>query len=421
MRPLFFPLIALFIFSNLHAQIAEFGFRGPLRDGIYPAKGLSKIWPAEGLPLAWTSTQIGKGYSSPVAANGKVYVGGLSEDGTQEVLTAFSSDGTLLWQTQYGTAWEQTYPESRSTPTVVGDDLYIESGKPEMVCVDAATGAVKWTIDAVERYNRKPTEYGPAESPLVVGNVVYFTTMSDKASLIAVNRKNGEVIWETPPFKGDLMYASPIFIEHRGKKQIIIINEFYVTGIDQSTGAIAWQTNIFDWVKAGVPDNKWRPQFTNTPIYKDGKFCIPAGYDYGTLMLQLNDDATSVSQLWINRDLDPHHGGVVLIDGYLYGSTWTDNNRGNWCCVDWNTGKTQYENTWTSGNKGSIVSAENMLYCVDDKRGNIALLQPTPDKFEVISSFRITQGSGPYWAHPTISNGNLYFRHGEALMVYGLK
>jgi len=399
------------------------GWRGDNRDGIYKETGLLKSWPEEGPQLLWEATEVGKGFSSPVASGDKVFISGLDESGEKEMITAFSLDGKILWQTIYGTAWKNSYPDTRSTPSIVGTDLYIESGKPEMVCIDATTGKIKWSMDAVELYNRKPTEYGPAESPLIIGDVLYFTTMGDKASLVALDRKTGKLIWEAPPFKDDLMYASPILIEHNGKKQLVIISEAYATAFDQESGAMAWQCDIRKLVYKGMEDRSdgFKPQFTNTPIYKDGCLAIACGYDYGTLMLKLNDDATAVSQLWLNRDLDPHHGGMILMDGYLYGSTWKNNNIGGWACIDWKTGKTLYDESWKDGNKGSVIYADGKLYCYDDRRGNLALVNVDPEEFEVISQFRITKGEGAHWAHPTISNGVLYIRHGNALMAYKVK
>jgi outer membrane protein assembly factor BamB len=407
---------------SAQAQQAKYGFRGASRDGIYTVnKKLLKTWSPEGLPLLWSSLQIGKGYSSPVAADGKVYVTGLTDDGSQEMLSAFDADGKLLWQTVFGHSWSGSYSESRSTPTVAGTEIYVESGKPELVCIDAASGKILWSVDAVERYNRKPTEFGPAESPLIVGNVAYFTTMSDKAALVAIDRISGKVIWETPPYIDNLMYASPIMIEHKGKKQIIILSETYAAGIRPDDGSIAWKTDIRAIVKKGMEDSHWRPQFTNTPIFRDGKICIAAGYDYGAMLLQLNDDASQASLLWLNRTLDTHHGGMALVNGYLYGSTWTNNSNGNWACVEWKTGKTMYEERWQGGNKGSVLFADGMLYCLEEKSGNLALVKPNPEKFEIVSSFKITEGSGPFWAHPSIDNdGRIYVRHGEALMVYSL-
>jgi outer membrane protein assembly factor BamB len=103
----------------------------------------------------------------------------------------------------------------------------------------------------------------------------------------------------------------------------------------------------------------------------------------------------------------------------IFGSNWIDNGNGNWCCIDWNTGKKMYEATWN--NKGSIIAADGMLYCYDEKKGFVGLVKPNPQKFDLVSSFKVPKGSGPHWAHPVISNGILYIRHGSALMAYDIK
>jgi outer membrane protein assembly factor BamB len=136
-------------------------------------------------------------------------------------------------------------------------------------------------------------------------------------------------------------------------------------------------------------------------------------------MLELNKDGFGVNFVWKDSVLDCYHGGVVLINGYIYGSNWIDNSHGNWCCVDWETGKTMYVREWET--KGSMITADNRLYCYDERRGNVALVEPTPEDFKIISTFRIRQGSGPYWAHPSIYDGKLIIRHGDVLMVYDLR
>ncbi|MCD7976634.1 MAG: hypothetical protein LUG51_05575 [Tannerellaceae bacterium] len=139
-------------------------------------------------------------------------------------------------------------------------------------------------------------------------------------------------------------------------------------------------------------------------------------------LLQLNEDATDATFVWSNNDLDTHIGGYVLVDGIVYGSNWINNNQGNWVAIDWQTGETKYETTWSGGkSKGSIVTADNMLYCYDERRGMVGLVKPNPEKFDVVSEFRITKGEGPHWAHPVIDNGVLYIRHGDALMAYKIK
>jgi len=139
-------------------------------------------------------------------------------------------------------------------------------------------------------------------------------------------------------------------------------------------------------------------------------------------MLRLNVDATKADLVWRNDDLDTHHGGFVLVDGVIYGSNWINNGSGNWVAVDWNTGETKFDTPWPGGKgKGSIIAADDMLYCYDERRGTVGLIRPNPEKFDVVSEFRITKGVGPHWAHPVIHEGVLYIRHGNALMAFKIK
>ncbi|MHC5076801.1 MAG: PQQ-binding-like beta-propeller repeat protein, partial [Planctomycetota bacterium] len=122
---------------------------------------------------------------------------------------------------------------------------------------------------------------------------------------------------------------------------------------------------------------------------------------------------------WVNEVLDNHHGGVVLVDGYIYGSNWRGNPRGNWVCVEWETGKVMYETTWIG--KGSIIFADGMLYCYEEKKGTVALVEPSPEGFNIISSFQVTLGDEEHWGHPVVCDGRLYIRHGDVLMAYNIK
>jgi outer membrane protein assembly factor BamB len=90
-----------------------------------------------------------------------------------------------------------------------------------------------------------------------------------------------------------------------------------------------------------------------------------------------------------------------------------------WACVDWTTGETLWTTKWYA--RGSIISADGMLYLFEEKSGHIALVKPDPSKLDIVSEFQITKGEGPFWAHPVISNGKLYIRHGDVLMVYKVK
>ncbi|OFY54439.1 MAG: hypothetical protein A2X22_10020 [Bacteroidetes bacterium GWF2_49_14] len=137
-------------------------------------------------------------------------------------------------------------------------------------------------------------------------------------------------------------------------------------------------------------------------------------------MIKIAEDLKSAEVIWSDKVLDVHHGGAVLIDGYLYGANWLNNGNGNWCCIDWKTGKKMWEEPWNC--KGSIIAAEGLLYIYEEKKGNVGLLKANPDKFDLISTFQVTLGNnGPFWAHPVIHNGILYLRHTNALVAYDIK
>jgi len=136
-------------------------------------------------------------------------------------------------------------------------------------------------------------------------------------------------------------------------------------------------------------------------------------------MLDLSEDASSVKLAYVDSLLDVHHGGAVRLGDYVYGANWEHNRMGKWICLEWETGKPMYETEWE--NKGSIISAEGMLYCYDEKGGNIALAKASPKGFEVISTFKVPLGKGPHWSHLVIKDGVLYVRHEDALMAYNIK
>ncbi|MBN1998704.1 PQQ-like beta-propeller repeat protein [candidate division KSB1 bacterium] len=180
-------------------------------------------------------------------------------------------------------------------------------------------------------------------------------------------------------------------------------------------GAILFSFDYADYYKP-----TWHPEAPfincNSPIYHDGFLFVTSGYNHVAVKLQISPDASAVEPVWHQPVLDTHHGGVVLVDEYLYGSTWIDNNKGNWACVDWNSGEVKYEQEWET--KGPIIAADGNLIVYDEKRGNVALVKATPDTFQVICSFRNRQGKGPHWAHPSIDKGRLYVRHGDTVQAF---
>ena len=407
------------ILCGTAAAQTPYGWRGPERNGVYPESGLLKEWPAEGPQLLWETMDAGKGYSSPVIVGDRLYITGMNEDETQEIFSAYTLDGKKVYQTAYSAPWNDSYPETRTTPAIDGDKAYVISGSGDVVCLNTKDGKIIWKVEAGKVYGRKTGNWGTSECPLVFDNKVIYTPAGDQTTMVALNKENGELIWKTTAF-GDIgAYVSPLLINYKGKRQIVGSTAKHIFGVNPESGEIEW--SFAEWGPADR-DAKWPNIAPNTPVYKDGKLFFCHGYNINGVMLQLADDLKSVSVMWRTDVLDTHHGGYVEVNGIIYGSNWINNNQGNWCAIDWNTGAVGYETAWAGGKgKGSIIAADGMLYCYDERRGAVALVRPNPAKFDIVSEFRITKGVGPHWAHPVIVNGVLYIRHGFALMAYKVK
>jgi outer membrane protein assembly factor BamB len=239
---------------------------------------------------------------------------------------------------------------------------------------------------------------------------------------IALDKTTGSLIWKSESLDDKPMYVSPVLIEYAGKKMIVNVSRNYIYAVDASSGSILWKVKNEDVVDHSGYHNQW-PGLDHikcvTPLYHNGKIYVTGGYDTGAALLKLSEDGKNVTVDWSDKVLDVHHGGVVLVDGYIYGANWLSNGDGNWCCIEWSTGKKMWEEHWK--NKGSIIAADGYLYIYDERSGFAGLLKANPEKFDLISSFKFKGGSGPYWAHPVIHNGVLYLRHGEAMMAYDIK
>ena len=394
------------------AQIAQ--WRGPNSSGVYPEKGLADIWPENGPGLLLTIEGIGTGLSSPVTNGKNIFVTGMKD--TLDYLSSVDYTGKIIWQVPYGRSWTQTYPDSRCTPTLEGNRVYVLSGTGRLDCFDATNGKEIWGVDVDKQFECKYSMYGVAESPLIVDNKVICTPVGPKTAMVAFDKNTGKLIWQTKSIGAQRGLASAIIYQYKTFRYILGQSTEDLFAVNPDNGEIVW---TYKWYH-----KEWETGFggknsTNSPIVKDNEIFLTKGYNYPAVMLKMAEDGKSVSEKWKNTTLDSHHHGVVLIDGYIYGSTWISNSMGNWACIKWDTGEVMYDEPWI--NKGSIISADNKLYCFEEKTGTVGLVKPNPKKFEVVSSFKINKGTGMYWAHPMINDGKLFIRHGAFLMVYNIK
>ncbi|MBO7584425.1 MAG: PQQ-binding-like beta-propeller repeat protein [Bacteroidales bacterium] len=396
------------------AQNAAAGFRGPNRDGQFPESGLLKQWPENGPQVLWENLDLGKGYSSATAVGDRIYVTGMTEDQKQETFMALDKNGKILYTTVYGRPWKDSYPETRTTPTIHNGKAFVISGAGDVVCIDVKDGKIIWKVDGTATYKSTTGNWGTAECPLVFDGKVIYTPGGNTTTMVALDENTGKEVWKSRSLREARGYVSPTLIEWKGKKQIVGSTISTVIGVNPDNGEIMWTFN--DWGRAGgenIPPN--------SALFKDGKIFFSQGYDIGGHMLQLSDDMRSVKRIWKTDELDTHHGGYVLVNGVIYGSNWLNNNAGNWCAIDWETGKTLYSTAWSGKGKGSIIYADGLLYCYDERRGTIGIVVPDGKQFKTISEVRVNKGSGPFWAHLSIYDGVMYARHGEALIAYKIK
>lgn len=393
----------IFVTSMLLKAQTPTKWRGPNGNGVYNETGLLKKWPAKGPEILWHFDNLGQGHSSPAFANGLIYISTMFE--TTGYIYAITPDGKLKWKAPYGPEMSESYPGSRATPVIAGDLLYIYSGLGVLTCMDSKNGNVKWRKNVFKDFDGTNIQWGVTETVVVDGGLVYVTPGGKKNNVVALNRNNGDLVW-TSPAKGETSaYCTPLLVELPARKLLVTMTANHIIGIDASTGKMLWshpQTNRYQ-------------VHANTPVYHDGGLFCFSGYGQGGVKLELSKDGSSVTKAWFSDKLDSRMGGIVLVDGFLYGSG--DNNR-EWRCVDWKTGAEKYADK--SIGKGVVIYADGMLYCYSDK-GELALAVATPAAFKLVSQTKVELGSEQHWSHPAIDNGRLYLRHGNVLIAYKIK
>ncbi len=381
-------------------------FLGPRGDNRSDETGLLRSWPADGPARRWTAEGIGHGYSSVSLARGLIFTAGNVND--QSVVTALDLEGTIQWQTPAGDAWTGSHSGTRSTPTVDEDRIYYQNPLGDLFCLDAASGRPIWNVNVLERFGAENITWALAESTVVDGKRVISTPGGPQTAVVALDKMTGETVWQSPSAEQDKTgYATPALVEYEGKRLIFTFTARAIICVDADSGRLYWR----------VPHKTAYDVHALTPIFHDGCLFVSSGYGTGSRMLkvQVAGQEVKAEDVWANRQLDNHHGGVLLWDGYLYGSAFGP----KWACLEWASGRTMYLEPGVG--KGSLTYADGMLYTLSEDMV-MGLVAAGPDRFEVVSRFHLPDGGeGPSWAYPVVCGGRLYVRHDNYLYCYDVR
>jgi outer membrane protein assembly factor BamB len=382
-------------------------FHGPKRDNISKEKGLLKKWPENGPERLWTVKNLGHGFSSISIANGMIYTA--SSIGKHTVVIALNLDGKILWQVKNGKPWTGAHPGSRSTPTIDGNRLFHQSPLGNIICLDAKTGDKIWELNIIEKFNSKLPRWALSESLLVDGDHLISCPGGSQTCMVALDMNTGSFVWKAPSIGEWAGYASPLLFEYKGLRIITTLTSKSMIGVNADTGQLLWR------IKHESPYD----ENIMTPIFHEGYVFISTPLA-GSVKWKLNVNSGKVSleQIWRTQQLDNHHGGIILLNGNLYGAS-TAFNKNLLVCLDWKTGRIKYMDMCVG--KVSLTYADGMLYALSID-GVMGLVQPTHLGHKLASYFKIPKGGkGKSWAHPVVCGGKLYIRHGEFLYAYSLK
>ena len=393
-------------------------WRGPARNGISLEQGLLATWPKEGPKLLWKSAEGGTGYSTPSVVGDRLYLLGNGGLENEFVRALASKDGKAVWTTRVGNVGnpeqKPSFPGARSTPTVEGTSLYALGSDGDLVCLDTASGQVRWRKNLRTDFGGKPGQWAYSESPLLDGEALICTPGGATATMAALNKKTGDVLWKCPLAEADeAAYASAIIVTAGGVKQYVQLLQKGLVGVEAATGKFLWRYGkAVSRYGANIP----------TPV-ADGDliYTASAGTGGGVVKLKPGKEQRTVEleEVYFEAKLPTAIGGVVKIGEFLYGTT-----AQSLFCTEFATGRIRWEERALGA--ASLCHAAGRLY-LHGENGEVALVEPSPDGYREKGRFAPPdqpKRSAPMekaWAYPVVANGTLYIRDHGTIWAYDVK
>ena len=380
-------------------------WRGPLRNGLSTETGLAKSWPADGPKVLWAMKGLGDGYGSLCIAAANIYVQG--RKGNESVVHKLDrATGKLIWSAPLGEYLEQARGNGpRGTPTLDGDKLFAMSENGDLVAMKAPGGEVAWRKNILKDFNGRNPHWHLSESPLVDGEHLIVTPGGSGAGMVKLEKATGKAVWTCKDMDEEAGYSSCIVADIDGIRTYMTLTSRAGIGVRASDGKLMWH-----YEKVAN-----RTANCTTPIYANGKVFYTSNYGTGCALLDLKKKGSAIeaTEVYFNRDMQNHHGGVVHVKDHLYGFS-----AAILTCMNFLTGEVAWKNR--SVGKGSLTYADGMLFLLSEN--NVAgLAVATPAEYKETGRFRIEDQGFPSWAHPVISDQRLYIRNQSTLTCYDAK
>ncbi|MBX3279387.1 MAG: PQQ-like beta-propeller repeat protein [Acidobacteria bacterium] len=380
-------------------------FRGPMRNGISAETGLLKTWPASGPPQLWMINTLGQGYGSLAIKGDRVFVQGSSSSAS--ILFCLNrADGKVIWQAALGPKVDEGRGNGpRGTPAIDVDRAYVLTENGDLACLRVRDGSPIWRKNILKDFGGKNPGWLISESPLIDGNRVIVTPGGPNASVVALDKMTGATVWTSTGLSDGAHYASPIAADIGGVRTIMTFTSRSAVGLRASDGKLMWTYRPAANGTANI----------TTPVFADSKVFFTSAYGTGCALLELKAQGGEVkaTEVYFSKEMQNHHGGVVLVGGHVYGFS-----NAILTCLEYTTGKVMWKDR--SVGKGAVVYADGHLYLLSENNV-VGLAEATPAGYKETGRFTIPDQGWPSWAHPVVSDGRLYLRNQGWLACYDVK
>jgi outer membrane protein assembly factor BamB len=380
-------------------------WRGPERTGISRDAGLLKQWPASGPSQIWSISNLGEGYGSLALKGDRIYIQGTS-GAASTVFCLNRADGKTVWSASLGPKVNEGRGNGpRSTPTIDDDRIYVLTENGDLACLRARDGSRIWSKNILKEFGGDNPHWLISESPLVDGNRLIVTPGGNGAGLVALDKMTGKTIWTTKDLSDEAGYSSPIVADVGGVRTIMNFTSRSGVGVRANDGKVMWR---YARAANGTAN-------CTTPVFAENKVFFTSAYGTGAGLLGLSAQNGEVmaQEIYFTKDMQNHHGGVVLVNGYLYGFS-----NSILTCIEFASGKKMWSNR--SVGKGALTYADGMLFLLGENN-TVGLAEATPKEYVEKGRFQIADQGKPSWAHPVVVGGKLYIRNQGMLTCYDVK